>query len=35
LSVSPGTVMREWTLIKAWFQREMRRGDHECNPEKQ
>jgi RNA polymerase sigma factor (TIGR02999 family) len=25
LRVSPGTVMRDWTLAKAWLQREMRR----------
>jgi RNA polymerase sigma factor (TIGR02999 family) len=25
LKVSPGTVMRDWTLAKAWLQREMRR----------
>ena len=23
LDVSPGTVMRDWTLAKAWLQREM------------
>jgi DNA-directed RNA polymerase specialized sigma24 family protein len=24
LAVSPGTVMRDWTLAKAWLRREMR-----------
>ncbi|MGH9937304.1 MAG: sigma-70 family RNA polymerase sigma factor [Blastocatellia bacterium] len=27
LGVSPGTVMRDWTLTKAWLQREINRGD--------
>jgi RNA polymerase sigma-70 factor, ECF subfamily len=27
LGVSPGTVMRDWTLAKAWLQREINRGD--------
>lgn len=27
LEVSPGTVMRDWTLAKAWLQREMSRGN--------
>jgi RNA polymerase sigma-70 factor (ECF subfamily) len=26
LALSPGTVMREWTLAKAWLQREITRG---------
>ena len=26
LQVSPGTVMRDWTLAKAWLQREMGKG---------
>ena len=26
LAVSPGTVMRDWTLAKAWLRREMRAG---------
>jgi RNA polymerase sigma factor (TIGR02999 family) len=26
LDVSPGTVMRDWTLAKAWLQREINRG---------
>jgi RNA polymerase sigma factor (TIGR02999 family) len=26
LGVSPGTVMRDWTLAKAWLQREMAQG---------
>jgi hypothetical protein len=26
LGVSPGTVMRDWTLAKAWLQREMTQG---------
>jgi len=27
LGVSPGTVMRDWTLAKAWLQREISKGD--------
>src|SRR5262245_35732175 len=27
LGVSPGTVMRDWTLAKAWLQREINRSD--------
>ncbi len=27
LQVSPGTVMRDWTLAKAWLQREIRKGN--------
>lgn len=27
LQVSPGTVMRDWTLAKAWLQREMSKGN--------
>lgn len=27
LKVSPGTVMRDWTLAKAWLRREISRGD--------
>jgi RNA polymerase sigma-70 factor, ECF subfamily len=27
LEVSPGTVMRDWTLAKAWLQREMNKGN--------
>jgi RNA polymerase sigma factor (TIGR02999 family) len=27
LAVSPGTVMRDWTLAKAWLRREMTTGD--------
>ena len=26
LGVSPGTVMKDWTLAKAWLQREMNPG---------
>ena len=26
LGVSPGTVMRDWTLAKAWLQRQMAPG---------
>jgi RNA polymerase sigma factor (TIGR02999 family) len=29
LGVSPGTVMRDWTLAKAWLQREISRGDRD------
>jgi RNA polymerase sigma factor (TIGR02999 family) len=28
LDVSPGTVMRDWTLAKAWLQREINKGDN-------
>lgn len=31
LRVSPGTVMRDWTLAKAWLRREMKRGDADGN----
>jgi RNA polymerase sigma factor (TIGR02999 family) len=27
LNVSPGTVMRDWTLAKAWLQREINKGE--------
>jgi RNA polymerase sigma-70 factor (ECF subfamily) len=29
LGVSPGTVMRDWTLAKAWLQREIRSSSHD------
>jgi RNA polymerase sigma-70 factor (ECF subfamily) len=29
LGVSPGTVMRDWTLAKAWLQREINSGDRD------
>lgn len=29
LEVSPGTVMRDWTLAKAWLQREIRSSRHD------
>jgi RNA polymerase sigma factor (sigma-70 family) len=30
LGVSPGTVMRDWTLAKAWLQREMAPGGRDA-----
>ena len=30
LGVSPGTVMRDWTLAKAWLQREMTQGGQDA-----
>jgi RNA polymerase sigma factor (TIGR02999 family) len=30
LDVSPGTVMRDWTLAKAWLRREMSNNNHAC-----
>jgi RNA polymerase sigma-70 factor (ECF subfamily) len=30
LGVSPGTVMRDWTLAKAWLQREMTHGSQDA-----
>lgn len=32
LGVSPGTAMRDWTLAKAWLQREISRGSHGSGP---
>ncbi len=31
LKVSPGTVMREWTLAKAWLQRELSKGGRDAS----
>lgn len=32
LKISPTTVKREWTIAKAWFQRELRKGGAEPRP---